>query len=78
MRRIVVLLLLLSISVFAFTQDQPFSAKIDISAIEVIAEVVDANGRTPSDLKPQDFILLENGVEQPIVSVEYLGAPSAP
>ncbi|HET7433449.1 MAG TPA: hypothetical protein VFN10_01915 [Thermoanaerobaculia bacterium] len=76
MRRFIMVVLLLAVSALAFTQEKPFTAKIDVSAIEVIAEVTDANGRTPADLKPEDFILYEDGVEQPVVAVEPL-APAA-
>jgi VWFA-related protein len=40
--------------------------------------VRDANGNVPRDLKPQDFILLEEGVEQQIIGIEYLQPASRP
>jgi VWFA-related protein len=49
---------------------QQTSLRIDVHAIEVSANVRDAQGRVPQDLKPEDFILLEDGIRQRIISVE--------
>lgn len=74
---IALLIVVLAAAVFAFAQERPFGAVTNVTAIEVTVEVVDENGRTPADLKPSDFVLYEDGVEQRITSVEYLGNPAA-
>lgn len=53
-----------------------FTERAFVTAIDVVAEVRDANGHTPEDLTPADFRLLESGVERKIIAVEYLD-PSA-
>lgn len=55
-----------------------FSERIDVSAIEIPAVVRDASGKVPHDLKPEDFILLEDGVEQQIIGIEYMHPVSLP
>lgn len=60
------------VAVFALAQGSPFSAVTNVTAIEVTVEVVDEQGRTPSDLKPSDFAIFEDGVERPVVAIEYL------
>jgi VWFA-related protein len=77
MRLTAVVLLVVVAAVFAFAQDKPFGAVTNVTAIEVTVEVVDQNGRTPADLKPSDFTLFEDGTEQRITALEYLGAPVA-
>lgn len=42
-----------------------------VTAIEVVADVRDASGEVPSGLTPDDFVLLEQGVERPIIGVDY-------
>ncbi|HEU5161697.1 MAG TPA: hypothetical protein VFV54_00995, partial [Thermoanaerobaculia bacterium] len=49
-----------------------FSERAFVTAIDMIVEVSDARGRTPADLTPADFQLLEDGVERTIISLEYL------
>ncbi|HEX7828692.1 MAG TPA: hypothetical protein VF787_03515 [Thermoanaerobaculia bacterium] len=78
MRRPAVALLLIFTTVFAFTQEKPFGVVANVTAIEVTAEVVDANGRIPSDLKASDFVIFEDGVERPVASLEYLCAQCGP
>ena len=60
--------LLIASALLAQQQEQ-----IHVTAIEVVAEVRDKQGHVPRDLTPADFALLEDGVAQKIVGVEYLG-----
>jgi VWFA-related protein len=82
MRRAAVALLLIVLTAFAFTQEKPFGVVANVTAIEVTAEVVDASGKIPPDLKASDFVIIEDGVERPVASLEYLcaqcGAAAAP
>ncbi len=56
---------------------QNFGTRINVTAIEVSASVRDANGNLPSDLKPGDFELIEDGKRQRVIGVAYShGAPS--
>src|ERR1044071_646849 len=71
MRKIGVALFLV-VAVLVFAQERPFSAVTNVTAIDVTVEVVDDDGRTPADLKPSDFAIFEDGVERPVVAVEYL------
>jgi VWFA-related protein len=48
-----------------------------VTAIDLVTEVRDANGKMPMDLKPSDFIVLEDGKEMPVIGVEYLGLKAA-
>ncbi|HEY0159871.1 MAG TPA: hypothetical protein VGF28_21475 [Thermoanaerobaculia bacterium] len=79
--RIAVSALLLLAAVLVFAQERPFSAVTNVTAIEVTVEVVDDAGRTPSDLKPSDFVIYEDGVARPVAALEYLcpgcAAPAA-
>jgi VWFA-related protein len=49
-------------------------ARIEVHAIEVSAIVRDAEGKVPRDLKPDDFVLTEDGKPQRIISVSYVDA----
>lgn len=51
--------------------------RIDVSAIEVPVVVRDARGTTPTDLKPSDFQLLEDGVPQEIIGLALPEHPAA-
>jgi Ca-activated chloride channel homolog len=44
-----------------------FTLKVDVSMVLVEATVRDAKGRIVDDLKPEDFRVLEDGVEQQII-----------
>jgi VWFA-related protein len=61
-----VALLLSANSLFA-----QFNERIDVSAIEVPVVVRDAKGNVPTDLKPSDFVLLEDGKPQEIIGLAY-------
>lgn len=58
-------------------QERSFTSQVNVTAVEVTAEVTDPAGKTPRDLKPSDLIVLEDGVERTVIGVEYLGAPAA-
>lgn len=77
-RPAVALLSIVLTAVTAFTQEKPFGAVTNVTAIEVTAEVVDASGKIPNDLKASDFAILEDGVEYPVASLEYLCAQCGP
>lgn len=50
---------------------EPVTARIDVRAIEIPVFVRDAKGSTPADLRPEDFVLKEDGVEQKIIGLAY-------
>ncbi|HXH93210.1 MAG TPA: hypothetical protein VNN25_16625 [Thermoanaerobaculia bacterium] len=56
---------------------QNYGTRINVTAIEVSATVRDANGNLPSDLKPGDFELIEDGKRQRIIGVTYSHGASA-
>jgi hypothetical protein len=45
-----------------------------VTAIDLVADVRDASGTLPRDLKPEDFTLLEDDVERKVIGVESLAA----
>jgi len=47
-------------------------APVYVTAIDVLTTVTDSNGNMPRNLKPEDFIILEDGKEVPIIGVDYL------
>ena len=64
----------LAAAVAAFAQEIPQggSQQVFVTAIDVVADVRDANGNLPPGLEPGDFVLTEDGVERTIVGVDYL------
>jgi hypothetical protein len=75
LRSVVFIVIMASLS--ASANGQRFGTRINVTAIEVSVGVRDANGKLPNDLKPGDFLLLEDGKPQRIISVVYShGAPS--
>ncbi len=46
--------------------------QVYVTAIEVVADVRDAKGALPADLKPTDFVIVEDGVERTVVGLDYL------
>jgi len=60
------LLLLISISIPAFAQDDDDVVKVDSSIVVVNATITDASGNHVPGLKQKQFTLLDNGVEQEI------------
>ncbi len=59
----------------AQAQEPRFGERVFVTAIEIAADVRDARGAVPRDLKPADFRITENGIERTIVAIEYLDAP---
>jgi len=69
------LALLVAASVAA--QQQPVvhnEPPVYVTAIELVADVRDADGEVPADLKASDFIVLEDGVEQRVIGVDYVSS----
>src|SRR5688572_17399191 len=59
--------------------DPGFGAEIRATAVEVVIEVRDAAGQVPAALRPEDFQVLEDGTEQPVIGVERMrGAAAVP
>ena len=46
-----------------------------VTAIDLIAEVRDQDGKLSRDLKAEDFTVLEDDVERKVIGLEYLDAP---
>jgi hypothetical protein len=67
-------LLLCAVPIAAQDPPRAGAEQVHVTAIEVVADVRDAEGNVPPDLKPADFILLEDEVERTIVGVDYLRA----
>src|SRR5689334_1615879 len=55
-------------------------ASVYVTAIDVVADVRDAAGKLPAGLTPDDFVVVEEGVERKVIGVDYLRAerPLAP
>jgi hypothetical protein len=68
--------LLLAAAVAAYAQEVPQGGaeQVFVTAIEVVADVRDSKGNVPAGLKPADFVVLEDGIERPVVGVDYLDA----
>jgi hypothetical protein len=70
-----VLLAVLATAVAASAQQLPQTGEqVFVTAIDVVADVRDANGNLPAGLKPADFIVIEDGIQRTVVGVEYLDA----
>lgn len=68
-----VVAILAALSVAA--QQQPVvNQPVYVTAIEIVADVRDAKGEVPADLKPADFVVLEDGVEQSVIGVDYFSS----
>jgi hypothetical protein len=67
-------LALLFVTGTTFAQQQPTHVEpaLYVTAIDVVAQVQDASGNVPAGLKPEDFVILEEGVERRVIGVEYL------
>ena len=55
----------------AAAQQKPFAEEIDVNAVLLDVIVTDAGGHQILGLGPGDFVVTENGVEQPVESVDY-------
>src|SRR5688572_29665978 len=63
---------------FVLRAEAQFGERVEVHAIEVSANVRDASGQVPSDLEPEDFILLEDGKPRRIIGVELTRGVAAP
>jgi VWFA-related protein len=52
--------------------------KISVTLVQVDAIVTDKNGKQVTDLKPEDFEILEDGKPQPITNFSYISVNSTP
>jgi len=72
MRRIATAVALLALSVSALAQDAPtFQERIDVNAVLLDVIVTDSRGNQILGLGPDDFVVKENGVVQPVESADY-------
>lgn len=73
MKHVGLALLLVAVAGSAVAQEKPATVyqPVYVTAIELVADVRDAKGEVPPDLKAADFVVLEDGVEQPVIGVDY-------
>jgi VWFA-related protein len=72
MRSLAVLIALLGAALPVFAQQQPaLSERVDVQAVLLDVIVTDAQGNQILGLSKDDFVVKENGVEQPVDSVDY-------
>jgi hypothetical protein len=67
----------LALSLTASAQEAPLQGggqQVYVTAIEIVADVRDAKGNVPAELKPGDFVVIEDGVERAVVGLDYLRA----
>ena len=55
-----------------------FRTSVQVTAIEITVKVTDDSGKTPADLVPADFTVLEDGKSRPVIGVEKLPAGVVP
>lgn len=72
------LALTMLIAVAAGAQEPVVHPPVYVTAIEIVADVRDANGEVPADLTTGDFVVLEQGIERPVIGVDYFSALRAP
>ncbi len=80
MRRFLALLLFGFLPVFARGPQQPATAgviRITVSLVQVDAVVTDSKGRQVTNLKPEDFEIIEDGAPRPITNFSYIPIRSA-
>ncbi|HMB53261.1 MAG TPA: hypothetical protein VKU40_08090, partial [Thermoanaerobaculia bacterium] len=51
---------------------ETFTGRAQVTAVDLVIDVRDADGRVPADLGPEDFRVLEDGEEKQVVGVELL------
>ncbi|HKR63489.1 MAG TPA: VWA domain-containing protein [Thermoanaerobaculia bacterium] len=75
MKRFAITLLALAFAIPALAQEQPpppsFGEQIDVNAVLLDVVVTDSRGNHILGLTKDDFIVKENGVEQPVDSADY-------
>ena len=72
MKRIAVAFAVLALVLPAAAQEQPqFQERIDVNVVLLDAIVTDAKGNQILGLSKDDFVVKENGVEQPLESLDY-------
>jgi VWFA-related protein len=73
MKRFAVALALLTLAIPAFAQDPQgnFREEIDVNAVLLDVIVTDSRGNHILGLGPEDFVVKENGVAQPVDTVDY-------
>lgn len=74
MRRFTVVLAALALSLPIFAQEQPqpaLSEQIDVNVVLLDVIVTDSKGNQILGLSKDDFVVKENGVEQPLESLDY-------
>src|SRR5689334_11906226 len=69
---VVALLILVSCSCVAFAQQEEDVVKVKSNLVNIDVIVKDKKGKYISDLKPEDFTIVENGVAQ---KIEFFDAP---
>ena len=72
MNRIAMAVALLALSASTLAQNAPqFQERIDVNAVLLDVIVTDSRGNQILGLGPDDFVVKENGVVQPVESVDY-------
>jgi VWFA-related protein len=72
MKRIALALVVLALVLPAAAQEQqPFQERIDVNVVLLDVIVTDARGNQILGLAKDDFVVKENGAEQPLESVDY-------
>lgn len=64
--------LLLVVAGLADSQSTFTETPVYVTAVELVAQVRDAQGGLPRDLTAADFAVFEDGVEKPVIGVDYL------
>src|SRR5437773_2193631 len=70
-KRFISLMFVAAAPLLAQQPAEPFKAKVDVNLVLLDAVVTDARGNQILGLGKDDFIVRENGVAQPLQSVEY-------
>jgi len=71
MRRFAIACAVLALAVSAIAQEKPFEEKIDVNVVLLDVIVTDARGNQILGLSKDDFIVKEDGAQQPVDSIDY-------
>jgi VWFA-related protein len=71
MRVFVSFVALVALALPTFAQQQPFEEQIEVNAVLLDVIVTDPQGNQILGLTKDDFVVKENGVEQPVETVDY-------